>query len=151
MFVHAFMSAAFDHGTVYTTSDVRAAAIWLPPGVEPDEQALAELTQRTTKSKQRATMGRVIEKMASSHPKEPHWYLPLLGVDPMMQSRGLGEIVMRPALDRCDQTGVPAYLESANPRNVPFYERLGFRVTGEVQVDDTPPLVLMLRPPLPAP
>jgi hypothetical protein len=32
-------------------------------------------------------------------------------------------------LERCDGERVPAFLESSNPRNIPFYERQGFVVT----------------------
>jgi hypothetical protein len=39
---------------------------------------------------------------------------------------------MRETLDRCDRQGLGAYLESSNIRNVPFYERHGFRVLAEV-------------------
>lgn len=64
-----------------------------------------------------------------------------------MQNRGLGEALMRPMLERCDESNMPAYLESTNPRNEPFYERLGFRRVGRLQVDACPPIVPMLRLP----
>lgn len=35
-----------------------------------------------------------------------------------------------------DADGMPASLVSTNPRNVPFYERLGFRVDAEVSTPD---------------
>ncbi|HEV3227255.1 MAG TPA: GNAT family N-acetyltransferase, partial [Acidimicrobiales bacterium] len=47
-------------------------------------------------------------------------------------SGGLGSSLMRETLDRCDRQGLGAYLESSNIRNVPFYERHGFRVLAEV-------------------
>lgn len=51
-----------------------------------------------------------------------------------MQSKGVGSAVIRDMLDRCDTEGMPAYLESSNPRNVPFYARHGFEKTGEIVV-----------------
>ena len=39
-FVNAFGGRAFEHGTAYITEGARAAALWLPPGVEPDEAAM---------------------------------------------------------------------------------------------------------------
>ena len=46
----------------------------------------------------------------------------------------------------CDAQGLPAYLESSHPRNVPLYERHGFEVMGVIQPGDFPPLIPMLRP-----
>jgi len=43
------------------------------------------------------------EKMAQWHPEEPHWYLPMIGVDPSAQGKGLGAELMRHAVVRCDQ------------------------------------------------
>ena len=60
----------------------------------------------------------MFEQMATYHPKEPHWYLPLIGVDPAHQSKGHGDALMRCALERCDRDKVPAYLEFTNPRNI---------------------------------
>lgn len=30
----------------------------------------------------------VLERVGASHPEEPHWYLPALGVDPFYQGIG---------------------------------------------------------------
>ncbi len=57
---------------------------------------------------------------------EPHWYLPLIGVDPAHQGEGHGDALMAYALARCDRDHAPAYLESSKPRNIPFYRRYGF-------------------------
>ena len=48
---------------------------------------------------------------------------------------------MREMLDRCDAEGMPAYLESSNVRNVPFYGRHGFEVTGEIDLGKGAPTV----------
>ena len=78
---------------------------------------------------------------------EPHWYLPLVGVEPNAQGRGLGGALMRHAVARCDQEDAPAYLESSNPRNISLYERHGFEVMGEIQMGSAPPVTPMLRQP----
>jgi hypothetical protein len=51
------------------------------------------------------------------------------------------------ALARCDSDHAPAYLESSNPRNIPFYRRHGFELLGAIQVGSSPALVPMLRRP----
>jgi hypothetical protein len=52
---------------------------------------------------------------------------------------------MTPCLEIVDQQHMPAYLDSTNPSNVPFYERHGFAVTGQWQAGDSPPIISMLR------
>ena len=79
-----------------------------------------------------------IEKV---HPKEEHYYLEVLGTRQDMQSKGTGSAVIRDMLDRCDTEGMPAYLESSNLRNVPFYARHGFEETGEIAVGKGAPTV----------
>jgi hypothetical protein len=39
---------------------------------------------------------------------------------------------LRSRLDRVDAEHAPAYLESSNADNVPYYTRFGFEVTGEI-------------------
>ncbi len=64
-------------------------------------------------------------------PEEPHWYLLALGTRAASQGHGLGAGLVRPVLDRCDEQGLGSYLESSNPRNIPFYHRLGFEIVNE--------------------
>jgi ribosomal protein S18 acetylase RimI-like enzyme len=85
--------------------------------------------------------------MANYHPKEPHWYLPLLGVDPAHQNKGVGGALLRHVTDRCDRDGVAAYLESSNPRNIALYERHGFEILGRAQSGQSPVITPMLRRP----
>ena len=83
------------------------------------------------------------------HPKEPHWYLAVLGTDPDHQGKGIGGALLSPVLQKCDEEGLPAYLESSKERNIPFYNRYGFEVTGEVKVKDSPTAWQMWREPRP--
>jgi len=87
------------------------------------------------------------EKMEQSQLEEPHWYLPVIGVDPSAQGTGLGGALMRHALARCDEEGAPAYLESSNPRNISLYERHGLEVMGEIRIGAAPVVTPMLRRP----
>jgi GNAT superfamily N-acetyltransferase len=82
------------------------------------------------------------------HIREPHYYFAYVGVSPEAQGQGLGTALMRPTLDRCDEEGLPAYLEASSERNAALYERLGFELTDELRFAGSPPLRLMLRPPL---
>jgi hypothetical protein len=52
---------------------------------------------------------------------------------------------MRNCLEIVDESGLAAYLETPNPRTVPFYERAGFSVTTVAQAGACPPITLMQR------
>jgi ribosomal protein S18 acetylase RimI-like enzyme len=145
-FVRAFAGGAFTHGGADCTKECIGAALWLPPGVHPDEERLSELME-TASPAARNDGAAIFEQMAKYHPSEPHWYLPLIGVDPAHQGKGLGDALMASALARCDRDKLPAYLEATNPRNISLYRRHGFEPLGTIQVGSSPTLVPMLRPP----
>ena len=146
-FTRAFGGGAFVHNGAYCTDDYAGTALWLPPNVHPEEEALGEVLERTVSASIRGDLFAVFEQMAKYHPSEPHWYLPLIGVDPAHQGKGCGAALMTYALQECDRHHSPAYLESTNPRNVSLYRRHGFEVLGTIQVGGSPPLVPMLRQP----
>lgn len=138
---------ALQHETGHCLDDFSAAAFWLPPGVGVDEEAMGAVIERVvTDEKKGADLMGVVEQMGSFHPHEPHWYLAVLGVDVNRQGKGLGSILMKHALARVDAERKPAYLESSNPRNIPFYERHGFEVIGRIQSGTSPVVTPMLRP-----
>ncbi len=85
------------------------------------------------------------------HPRVPHWYLEVMGVDPAAQGRGAGGALLRPVLERADATSTACYLETADENNVAYYERFGFSLMGEVQlVPGGPPHWAMCRAPVAA-
>src|SRR5262249_37785237 len=101
-FVRAFGDGAFAHGAAYCTNEYTGVALWLPPGVHPDEDRLGELMASTASPAGREAGRAIFEQMAQYHPSELHWYLPLIGVDPAYQGRGYGDALMAYALERCD-------------------------------------------------
>jgi ribosomal protein S18 acetylase RimI-like enzyme len=143
--VRAFGGKAFAHGTGCHASAFAGAALWLPPGIQPDGDALAAALRGSVAPERQAAVFGVFEQMGRYHPHEPHWYLPLIGVDPIHQRRGHGSALLQHALRQCDRDHTLAYLESTNPANVPLYERHGFRVLATVQIGSSPPIVPMLR------
>lgn len=119
----------------------------LPPGVEPDAERLTALMQEHAEPSILPDAMRVFEEMERFHPRYAHWYLPLIGVDPSAQNQGHGSALLEFALGRSDADGLPAYLESSNPRNISLYQRHGFEILGTIQVGSSPRLVPMLRQP----
>jgi ribosomal protein S18 acetylase RimI-like enzyme len=144
-FVEVFGGKAFACGSAHRTEEFLGAALWLPPGVQPDEDTMVGMIESTVDPARVPTVFRIFEQMGRYHPAEPHWYLPLIGVDPLMQGRGYGSALLRHALEQIDREGQLAYLESTNPANVPLYRRHGFEVVGTIQVDDAPPMIPMVR------
>lgn len=143
--VHALGGGAFEHGTAYHTSGYESAALWLPPGVAPDEAAIGALVERTVDAGQRPAAYEIFEQMGRAHPEEPHWYLPFIGVHPRLHGRGLGGRLLEVSMRSCGTDERPAYLESTNARNVPLYRRHGFEVTGKIHAGSCPPLDPMIR------
>jgi len=146
-FVSAFGGDAFMHGTAHFIAGGKASALWLPPGVNPDEGALMGLFEESIPEQHRRVLLSVFEQMGHYHPDEPHWYLPLIGVDPTEQRKGYGSVLLDHALRACDRDGLAAYLESSNPANIPLYQRHGFEVMGTIQVGTSPPVTPMIRRP----
>ncbi|MCA6117186.1 GNAT family N-acetyltransferase [Bradyrhizobium sp. WSM 1738] len=145
-FVNAFGGRAFEHGTAYVTQGIHAVALWLPPGVEPDEARMGAIMEETLRPEISEDIASIMKGMAEHHPRVPHWYLPFIATDPIWFGQGLGTLLMKHALRRCDEEGIAAYLESSNPRNISLYERHGFKITGRIQSGSSPVLTPMLRP-----
>ncbi len=130
---------------------IGAAALWDPPGrwrqTRSEElRAMPGLLMTFGGSLLRGMA--VEEMMKKQHPEEPHWYLAVIGSDPGVRGTGYGQVLMRSRLDRVDAEHAPAYLESSNPDNVPYYQRFGFEVTGELTLPNGgPSLIPMWRPP----
>lgn len=144
-----------------TPEPLRGLAVWgLPEGPRPTPRRLARafahlpgscflgmpaLGLRTLLRALRAE--RATARLRREMAPRPHWYLVLLGVDPDHQGQGLGTALLNPVLQRAREEGIPCYLETSDPANLPFYERLGFRVVGHRQIPGGgPDLWGMLRP-----
>ena len=142
-----FGGRAFDHGTAYYLDGFLGAALWLPPDVHPDEDALAaHMTNSLSASIQEAAFA-VFEQMEECHPSVPHWYLPLLAVDPLHQNNGYGSMLLSHAIERFDNESITAYLESSNPQNISLYKRYGFEIITEIPAGGTR-VTPMVRKPL---
>jgi GNAT superfamily N-acetyltransferase len=146
---HHFLTGAGADVAV-AESGVGAAALWDPPGGwrhSPREQ-LAMMPAAIRAFRGHLGAGRALtEAMQAVHPEEPHWYLAIIGSHPSVRGTGCGHALMRSRLDRCDAEHAPVYLESSNADNIPYYNRFGFDVTGEITMPDGPTLWPMWRQP----
>jgi GNAT superfamily N-acetyltransferase len=137
------------HGEVYTTGDVAGGALWEPPGkwrlgVRGQLRMLPDFIRLF--GTRLALASRGLNLVEARHPQELHWYLAVLGTDPVHQGQGVGSTLMTPILEHCDQEGMPAYLESSKEANIAFYSRHGFKVTGEIRLPGGPLVWPMWRP-----
>lgn len=146
-FAEAFGGRAFETETAYVADGGHAVALWLPPGVDPDGETMEAILGEGLRPEIADDIEGFLEGMATHHPHEAHWYLPLIAADPGWINRGLGAALMMHALEKCDRDGLPAYLESSNPRNISLYERHGFKIVGEIQSGSSPVMTPMLRVP----
>jgi GNAT superfamily N-acetyltransferase len=136
-------------GATYLSGD--ACAAWTPPDPPPwpDERGarfFSTLTPCCTDDDMRRLMV-LDETMSAVHPKEPHWYLGVIGTVPAWRGQGLGSRLLAHSLAVVDDAGLPAYLEATSERNAALYARFGFVPTGMIDLPDGPSLTAMWREP----
>jgi ribosomal protein S18 acetylase RimI-like enzyme len=142
-----FGGRAFEHDCAYHLEGYLGSALWLPPGVHPDEEGIMSLLEGSLSGTILSDAVSVFEQMDHFHPAEPCWHLAFIVVDPARQGRGLGTRLLEQTLKVCDEEGKVAYLESTNPANLSLYVRHGFEVMGQMQAGKSPPLFPMARQP----
>jgi GNAT superfamily N-acetyltransferase len=111
-FARALSGPSLQRRTAFAIADYAAVALMLPPGDGPDEETMADLIDEEVHPDRKDDFAEVIEEMSRYHPLEPHWYIPLIGVEPSRQGQGLGSALLRRSLARVDADGLSAYLES---------------------------------------
>jgi ribosomal protein S18 acetylase RimI-like enzyme len=147
MITRLFGGRAFDHDSAYHLDGYIGSALWLPPGIHPDEEGLVSLLKDSLSDSILNDAFSLLEQMERFNPKEPCWHLAFIAVDPAHQSNGLGSRMLEHSLKACDKDRKIAYLESTNPANLPLYKRHGFELVGEMQAGSSPLMFPMKREP----
>jgi GNAT superfamily N-acetyltransferase len=150
-FVTELHHESLRHGAVevaYVDGRIAGAAVWFPPGTPLGTQVSALPGYLRAFGRRIVIVSQYQSAAVRVHPREqPHWYLAIIGVDPVRQGDGVGAALLRSRLRRCDEDGLPAYLESSNPKNVPLYQHFGFQVTGTLALPEgAPDVTTMWRP-----
>jgi GNAT superfamily N-acetyltransferase len=109
------------------------AALWLlprTPAVEAREHAakhafLRDLCGPVGYANYARIVG-FMHEQASALIRSDAWYLSILGVDPAVQSRGIGARLVEPTMAEARAAGAVSWLETFTDRGVRFYERVGF-------------------------
>lgn len=145
----ALLHRAIPLGQVRTTEDRQAVAMWSAPGqwklpaaevVRAAPQMVRAAGVRLPRLLRR--LGEV-ERVHDQQPPE-HWYLEFIGTSGAARGQGHGAALLAEGFARFGST--PAYLESSNSRNLPFYQRHGFEITGDLAVTSGPPQWTLWRP-----
>ena len=128
-------------GEVYTTEEHGGAVIWLRPG---ETLVTPEKAEKSGLASLPAVIGdaeftrfiSVLDFADQFHKQDmpaPHWYTMVIGVDPAFQGKGYGSSLLSPILKEAEKTNTPVYLETAQPKNVSFYQHMGFKLIREVE------------------
>ena len=144
-FARHYAFGAFDEGAVHGIAGAAAYAMWLTPGAHSDDEGIGDLLKQCIPEHRHSEVFDLIAEMNAYRLVEPHWFLPLIGVDPVR--RGYGSALMAHMLARCDRERQTAYLDNTNEANIPYYERHGFSQLAIVRVASCPPDYPMVRDP----
>ena len=142
----AVCDLALTHDTALATDGCAGIALGLPPDVEIDDSIIGDVLTPGIPPAEMEDMALMAARSEALRPSAPHWYLPIIGVDPAYHGQGRGDLLMQSLCRWVDRDGTPAYLESSNPRNVPLYKRHGFEVLEVIQGKASPPIISMIRP-----
>ena len=126
---------------------VSAAALWLPPPQDAMNLSFMQEVRALPVFLSVVGLARVgrMQRLRAAfdahHPKDPHWYLFFVGVDPDCQGMGLGSAILAANLKPIDAARACAYLEASTERNVTLYQRHGFEVVNEFRPEPTGPRI----------
>ena len=81
---------------------------------------------------------KIMNAFAKKHPKDPHYYLEILGVDQSWQRQGIASRILQQLAMWADDEGLGCYLENSNRLNLPLYQRFGFHTTSQEDVMGVP-------------
>ena len=146
LFMNEYLSVSIPAKGTYVVEDGSGASVWFPPGFSIENEVLVPAILEIPESR-KAHAFKMFKQFDQCHPKEDHWYLPWIGVDPIYHGQGLGSLMLKEVLRIADEEGKIAHLESSNPLNISLYKRHGFETIVRIQEGDSPPIHPMTREP----
>jgi ribosomal protein S18 acetylase RimI-like enzyme len=143
LFVDAFAAGGVVDVVLDDAGSPVATAMWRVDGSPlpyPQLPNLGGLMVAFLGPERASAVGAGLGAFATHKPEPPFHYLQFLAVHPQHQGAGLGRALVAHGQARARATGQSVYLESTNPRNLPFYRSLGFEARDEfVLAPDGPP------------
>lgn len=146
-FYRASIRMGLLYGEVYTTPSLDGIAIWVSPGntdfnfgqLARSGFLTAMLSIGVKPLARFIAAANFVQRLEKQAITGPRWLLVFVGVEPSQQGKGIGNILLKPIMDRADKESLPCYLESTNERNLTFYKRLGFKVAAHGQIPNGGP------------
>lgn len=81
--------------------------------------------------------------LARRDPKDPHWHVGPVAVEPGYQRKGIGAALLAAMCARIDRFPAMACLETDRRESVPFFARFGFRPVAEAGILEVPTWFLL--------
>jgi ribosomal protein S18 acetylase RimI-like enzyme len=135
-------------GWLWEAGDAAGVALWIPPD---GGERFLEIERGTrdaidAMANDGGVRYRAFWDWIEDHlPTEPHWFLDHLAVAPEHRGEGLGTALVELGVGFARRDEVPAFLETARPGNVGYYERLGFRVVADEHAPGGGPRLWFMR------
>lgn len=131
--IRALMDYSFEvcyrFGEVYITEGNKACALVLCPD---QKKATIWLDIKLIfKAIGLAAIGKAMRReklIKAKQPDTPMYYLWFIGVDPLYQHRGIGTKLLHDLVADAKALNRPVFLETSTVKNLPWYERAGFKV-----------------------
>ncbi|MEZ5243594.1 MAG: GNAT family N-acetyltransferase [Acidimicrobiales bacterium] len=142
----AEVDSYLNHGHTHMIDD-RAAALWTPPGIRSNDDALGEAFGRHVAPELLEAAFPLFIAMEECRPPEPHFYLHLIGARDRARGQGLGSVLLERITSICDDERHPAYLEASTPRSAALYARHGFVEVAVIEFAPGVALRPMIRDP----
>ncbi len=137
---------AVAYGEVYATSpNLEGTALWLPSEKNNTsfwrKMRCGGLLMASRIGKEASSRRQhFLECTASVHKRHTsfrHWYLKIMGVDPVFQGKGYAGTLLKAMLARTDEEHLPCCLNTQNEKNVSFYQHYGFELVEETTIPGT--------------
>ncbi len=128
------LNYGFKNGRIYTAHAYKGVVIWLGPDkptLNNFKLAVSGLIFCPLKIgiKNCIRMLDISVKWEKIHQNQNkrHYYLLIIGVDPELQGKGIGSLLVKDILSKADCEKLDCHLETMTAKNVMFYERHGFK------------------------
>jgi ribosomal protein S18 acetylase RimI-like enzyme len=76
-------------------------------------------------------------KIKKHHPNDPFVHLWFIGVDPEFESKGTGSTLLKEVIAEANKLNRKVYLETSTLKNIPWYEKFGFKVFDKIELTYT--------------
>jgi ribosomal protein S18 acetylase RimI-like enzyme len=76
-------------------------------------------------------------KIKKLHPAQPFVHLWFIGVDPDYQNNSIGSRLLEAVVAEADKLGRNVYLETSTLKNIPWYNKFGFKIFDKIELSYT--------------